>query len=90
MKSVLTNLALNKKTKELWVSPVDQIGTRNRLSVKNLHTGKWYQYAVSSLKFLDTVEARIVFQAKKILRGKKKHSEVDCEILQAYSNIIAD
>ncbi len=84
----MTDMAINKKTGELLMVPVEHVGTRNRVSVKNRH-GKWYQYAVSSLQFLSSWEAYIVEEAQKILRGKKKRTPSDIEVLSAYSTIVS-
>lgn len=83
----ITNKAINKKTGEFLTVPVEHIGTRNRVSVKNRH-GNWYQYAVSSLQFLSSCEANIVEKAQHILRGKKKRTHTDKEVLSAYSMIV--
>jgi hypothetical protein len=83
----MTDRAINKKTGELLMVPVEHIGTRNRVSVKNRH-GNWYQYAVSSLQFLSSWEAYIVEEAQSILRGKKKRTACDKEILSSYSMIV--
>lgn len=83
----ITNYAINKKTGEFLTVPVEHVGTRNRVSVKT-RQGNWYQYAVSSLQFLSSWEAYIVEQAQSILRGKKKRTAVDKEILSNYSFIV--
>lgn len=85
----ISSLALNVKTKELWESTRPWSTTRNRISVKNWDTGKWYQYATSSLRFLSYAEVQTVFQAKKILRAKKKRSEADYQVLKEYQNLFA-
>jgi hypothetical protein len=84
----LTSIALNRNTGDLWESTRPYTTTRDRFSVKNYFTGKWYQYAGSSLRFLTSAELDLVLMAKQILHQKKRKSSEDKAILSEYNLLL--